>query len=394
MGPTLDLDRGKAKDENGVGITALPLSAHARAQVLPGITMDHHIFQHLKRNSVPFGIWSCWIQEHDATNIEFCGFFVPPFLLSQQYTIVVNGDIVPIGPDPRAAAQDIFKRFDLLRDDPRKYMFSFSIKLLSAHQEISIQILPQNTTPAALFPYYFSHSYSVAAPSEQGMMRTTHISDIEIFNFTGLTEFRRIQQIYHSTLPRSQPPTMILDWGCGCGRVSRFAEKEWGEDRVYGVDIDPVNIEWDQKNLSDDRYKLIEFVPALPFSENTFDLVYGISVMTHLKSSDQTAWLREVHRIIKPCGIALLTFHGLPAFFAHVNDGTSLEYLIENGMWNQGRNSDLDVSFENLKNQDIYHNVFNLVEDIAAKTDNLFKIVRFIPGGHMAQHDYIVLQKL
>jgi ubiquinone/menaquinone biosynthesis C-methylase UbiE len=47
--------------------------------------------------------------------------------------------------------------------------------------------------------------------------------------------------------------------------------------------------------------------PPLPFPDQTFDLVFGISVFTHLRESWQFAWLRELARTLKPGGLAIMT---------------------------------------------------------------------------------------
>jgi 8-oxo-dGTP diphosphatase len=50
-------------------------------------------------------------------------------------------------------------------------------------------------------------------------------------------------------------------------------------------------------------------LPPLPYAESSFDLVYGVSVFTHLSEEHQRAWLPELRRILKPGGLLLLSFH-------------------------------------------------------------------------------------
>ena len=106
----------------------------------------------------------------------------------------------------------------------------------------------------------------------------------------------------------------VVDWGVGCGRVMRQfwedAPAQAPMPRLIGLDIDPVNVDWCRAHLakfaSFDLLALDGF--ALP--TGSVDLLYGISVMTHLSEHHQHLWLAEIRRILRPGGIAILTVHG------------------------------------------------------------------------------------
>jgi ubiquinone/menaquinone biosynthesis C-methylase UbiE len=51
-------------------------------------------------------------------------------------------------------------------------------------------------------------------------------------------------------------------------------------------------------------------MPPSELESDSFDLVYAISVFTHLDERMQFAWLGELQRVTKPTGYVLLTVHG------------------------------------------------------------------------------------
>jgi SAM-dependent methyltransferase len=101
----------------------------------------------------------------------------------------------------------------------------------------------------------------------------------------------------------------ILDFGCGCGRVTR----QWaalGPGIVYGTDYNELPIRWCREALSFARFDTNQLGPPLRYAADTFDLVYSISVLTHLTKELQEAWMAELARVLKPGGILYLTLHG------------------------------------------------------------------------------------
>jgi SAM-dependent methyltransferase len=111
----------------------------------------------------------------------------------------------------------------------------------------------------------------------------------------------------------------ILDFGSGCGRVVQNFRNQCGLCNLYATDIDPDLVDWGKNNLSGIQWSVNEHRPPLPFDDNAFDLIYGISVFTHLDEDFQHAWLRELHRVARPGATLILTVHG-----EHVMSGLRL----------------------------------------------------------------------
>lgn len=101
----------------------------------------------------------------------------------------------------------------------------------------------------------------------------------------------------------------ILDFGCGCGRTLR-AFPSITKAKLVGCDIDLDAISWCQENLPFATFHKTGEYPPLPFENDEFYFLYGISVFTHLDEEHQFKWLSELKRVVKPGGLALLTFKG------------------------------------------------------------------------------------
>ena len=101
----------------------------------------------------------------------------------------------------------------------------------------------------------------------------------------------------------------ILDFGCGCGRVLR----QWHglpRTRVCGTDNNPRLVAWCRENLPFATVGLNHLAPPLEYGDGTFDLIYAMSVFTHLTEDLQVAWMKELRRVLRPDGHLVVSLHG------------------------------------------------------------------------------------
>ena len=102
----------------------------------------------------------------------------------------------------------------------------------------------------------------------------------------------------------------VLDFGSGVGRVLRHFYDHPPSFQVYGTDVDAQAIAWGRRKLPFVTFLVNDPLPPLPFAAGTFDLIYAVSVFTHLDEAHQLAWLKELKRVSKPGAILLLSTHG------------------------------------------------------------------------------------
>lgn len=102
----------------------------------------------------------------------------------------------------------------------------------------------------------------------------------------------------------------VLDFGCGSGRILRYLSEMAEETEFWGCDIDGSSIEWLNAHFGD-RLRFVHNgdAPPLPLESGSFDLIYAVSVFSHLTDS-WAAWLLELHRLLVPGGLLVATFHG------------------------------------------------------------------------------------
>lgn len=107
--------------------------------------------------------------------------------------------------------------------------------------------------------------------------------------------------------------TDVLDFGCGCGRTLLQLVDRFPAHRFSGTDIDAQAIEWCRQSLQPARFQVNRPEPPLDIAPGSFDLIYAISIFTHLDRRRQEHWIPEFHRLLRPGGALIVTVHGQAA---------------------------------------------------------------------------------
>jgi SAM-dependent methyltransferase len=122
---------------------------------------------------------------------------------------------------------------------------------------------------------------------------------------------RRHRAIVENYLPEGWDweAKTYLDWGSGAGRMIRHFLPEASTNRIIAADIDEPSVQWIRENLGPIEGLLVDEQPGVDLEDNSVDLVTGFSVMTHI-TDHWAGWLLEMRRVLKPGGLALLSFCG------------------------------------------------------------------------------------
>lgn len=159
----------------------------------------------------------------------------------------------------------------------------------------------------------------------------------------------------------------ILDFGCGCGRVTRH----WAGDgvEVHGSDLNPSLVAWCRKHLRFGAFARNDLAPPLAYADGQFGFVYALSVFTHLPETLQDEWMRELRRVLRPGGHLLLTTHG-----AHYLDELSED---ERRQFHEGR---LVVRRDDTPGSNVC-GAYHPEADVRSRLANGFSVVEFVPKG-------------
>lgn len=181
----------------------------------------------------------------------------------------------------------------------------------------------------------------------------------------------------------------ILDFGCGSARVIRFFLVEDFDKRYTGIDINQELVDWCTSHIDGVDWRLTPSHPPTGMEDNSFDLIYGVSVFSHLDQELQTLWLKELNRLIRPGGLILLTIHGM-VYADHIRLAEhSRRQLQENGFLFL---SGVTGKWKLDGLPDFYQTAIQTKAQVQSEWNEYFQILGHFEGGINQLQDAVLLR--
>lgn len=105
----------------------------------------------------------------------------------------------------------------------------------------------------------------------------------------------------------------LLDFGCGSGRVASALSRKVKLERFLGTDVVQALLDYAKTKTPGHYVYKRETGLRFPAEDGAFDMAYAFSVFTHLLQTECYIYLLDMHRVLKPGGLAVISFLELSA---------------------------------------------------------------------------------
>ena len=177
----------------------------------------------------------------------------------------------------------------------------------------------------------------------------------------------------------------VLDFGCGCARTLRWFADRSRSWHLYGTDIDADAISWCRNNLGFASFGVNRPLPPLEYPNEMFDLIFAVSVFTHLDEDRQFAWRSELKRIARSQAIILITLHGHDTY----------ENLPSRKIIQLEQNGFVFIRTNVMRGllPEWYQVAYHTKEYVLDKYSKEFTILNYISQGMNDHQDIVILQR-
>ncbi len=159
------------------------------------------------------------------------------------------------------------------------------------------------------------------------MTAPAHGNDVERFDRLSSTyEGHWLQKIFFDRVHRTAlnavdaqaRPAVLLDVGCGTGRLLRAAARRWPEAQLIGVDPAPGMVAVARRLTPQATFESGS-AEQLPLPGASVDL--ALSTLSFHHWQDQAAGVRDIARVLRPGGSFVLADPSVPAWWGRFDHG-------------------------------------------------------------------------
>jgi SAM-dependent methyltransferase len=179
----------------------------------------------------------------------------------------------------------------------------------------------------------------------------------------------------------------ILEFGCGSARVLRHF-RVVSDLELTGADANPKPLDWNRGNLPGIKFQDNGLEPPLSFADASFDLIYALSVFTHIPLELQSSWLQELGRVLRPGGYLLCTVHG-DRYASQLNEHDHERLRQDGAVTLDAENPRASYSSQVLRSWD----VFQSREEVRKNFGAFFQLLCYTDEPFANGQDLLILRK-
>lgn len=145
------------------------------------------------------------------------------------------------------------------------------------------------------------------------LLRSTSGGSISHYFNSGMNCYLPLVTCAKSAAIQFTRSVRVLDFGCGVGRQLLHFTRHLPYPQYFACDVNSDCVAFIRRAYPTVDAYTNGFSPPLKYPSEFFDMIYSVSVFSHLAPWDHDAWLRELARVLTRGGYAFVTIEGSTA---------------------------------------------------------------------------------
>lgn len=179
----------------------------------------------------------------------------------------------------------------------------------------------------------YSKAHNIKIPPYSLMIDAYGHCMLKEYHETGLIHANFINDIILQHKPAEN--ITVCEWGCGAARILQHLKSiNSNIIELIGTDYNPKTILWCKNNINNITFVKNDLKPPFLLKDKSIDVLYCISVFTHLSEVQNHLWINEIKRVLKENGLFIGSFHGEKTF--HKLTQNELKQIQKSGIVERG----------------------------------------------------------
>lgn len=165
-----------------------------------------------------------------------------------------------------------------------------------------------NTALGLHYKEEYGDDFLMDLAEKDEMLETDQFRGLQGYLSVGERILESIERVLVDAGRKWEEIDSFLDFAAGYGRGTRFLVHQMDREKITVSEINHDAVDWAHEKLGVKGFYSTHHAADLKHDQ-TYDIIYVVSLFTHLNPADWTEWLKKLHSMLNEGGLLVISTH-------------------------------------------------------------------------------------